>query len=83
MGREGQTWGALGNLGLLPGQWQFRAGEQRTSPALPAGAEHTCPAELGAAVATAGPLSLAQGPFALRRKHFCPTGLEWALWVWG
>lgn len=43
VGREGQTsvWGALGNLGLLPGQWQFRAGEQRTSPALPAGAEHS------------------------------------------
>lgn len=50
-------------------------GGERTSPALLAGAEHSCPGELTAVMASAGSLSLAQGQLALGGNISAPLGL--------
>lgn len=72
-----------GTLGRSPGHWGSSLGGQRTSPALLAGAEHNCPGELTAAVASAGPPLTGPGTTRSGGKCFCPVGLEWVLRVWG
>lgn len=67
------TWGCSPGSSL--GE-ESTLGGQRTSLALLAGAEHNSPGGLAAVMASAGPLSLAQGPLPLGGNISAPLGFS-------